>query len=144
MRESAFAIGVLTALLAGCGRGDDSSPPEIRYGEDLCSVCGMILSDPRYASAALTTDDVALFDDIGELIEWRRKHPSLQVRISYVHDHTTKQWIRADSATFVKSPAVASPMGHGIAAFANAQQAAAFEHASGGEIRTFEELINAK
>jgi copper chaperone NosL len=101
----------------------------------------MIISDPRFAAATLTTDGVmSLFDDTGDMLIFHAKHPELEVRAWFVHDYDTEEWIRGESAFFVKSPGVHSPMGHGIAAFEDRGAAEALAQPMTASILTFDEL----
>ncbi|MCP4068002.1 MAG: hypothetical protein GY741_06945, partial [Phycisphaeraceae bacterium] len=43
---------------SGCGRDEDPlGPPTIHLGEDMCSICSMIISDRRYAGAIVMRRD---------------------------------------------------------------------------------------
>jgi copper chaperone NosL len=127
-------IWLLALLLAACAQGQAAlAPPVIRYGEDLCAECNMIISDARFASSylyALGNDryQPVLFDDIGNMLNYAHKHPEQEVVAWYVHDYTSEAWLDATQAHYVISPAIHTPMGHGIAAhnsLAAAEQMAA-------------------
>lgn len=120
---------VVGLLLSACARGETTpNPPGIRYGEDLCAECNMIISDPRYAAGyayeigASRYESVA-FDDIGDLLTHMAKHPERTIVAWYVHDYESQEWLDATIAYYVVSEQIISPMGHGIAA--HATQAAA-------------------
>lgn len=113
-----------TLLLNACTRGvATAAPPEIRYGEDTCTECNMIISDPRYAAgyahelSAGRYESLA-FDDIGDLLAHLEKYRERKVVAWYVHDYTTAEWLDATTAYYVLSDEIHSPMGHGIAAHA--------------------------
>jgi copper chaperone NosL len=114
-RINATAWLIAAGLLAGCQR-IDTGPPTVRFGEEACAGCRMIISDERFAAAVVTADGDALkFDDIGCLIE----HEADQVRPDaayWVRDSRSREWLDARQAVFVHSPSVASPMGFGLAA----------------------------
>jgi copper chaperone NosL len=87
----------------------------------------MIIDEARFAAATLTADGAAhKFDDIGDMLAYHREHPELAVRAWFVHDYETETWLRGETAYYVVSPEIASPMGHGIAAFAEQAKAEAF------------------
>lgn len=44
----------------------------------------------------------------------------------WVHDYNSEEWIDAEAAFFVESNAIKSPMGHGLAAFADKSAAEQF------------------
>ena len=64
---------ILSVAAVACGGAADDGviePPEIRYGEDICEVCGMIISEARFAAACVTTDGEGHpFDGIGEMLK---------------------------------------------------------------------------
>jgi copper chaperone NosL len=105
-----------TVLAAGCGQADISRPPAIRFGEEACAHCRMIISDERFAAARVDPDGETLkFDDIGCLVEYEAD--DLPPAAAYwVHDFKGPEWLPARAAIFVHSANVASPMGHGLAA----------------------------
>ncbi len=52
MKLKVLLFLALALLAAGCAQGTaEIKPPEIRYGEDVCVECKMIISDPRFAAA---------------------------------------------------------------------------------------------
>ncbi len=142
---------ILLALTAvtfatACSEQSPDAPPEITYGVSACADCGMIISDERYASATIVADERGrptplLFDDIGDQILHEANNADLQVLARWVHDHATLQWLRAETAFYVRSPALHTPMASGIAAFASRPAAeAAKGELSVGDIVTFGDL----
>lgn len=139
------ALLALAALVAACGPAADTlAPPEIVYGEDVCDACGMIISDARFAAATIVEVDgaqeVRRFDDIGDMLAYHADHPEWTVRRWYVHDHASLAWIDALAAHYVQAAAIHSPMGHGLAAFADPDAAAAFAGTVGGTVASFDAL----
>ncbi len=137
---------VLTGTLTGCGPDTDPlAPPEIRYGEDVCDACQMIISDPRFAAATVVEVDGASqarrFDDIGDLLEYHREDPDLVVLAWYVHDYDSEAWLDARRAHYVRAEGIRSPMGFGLAAFAEPERAEAFAAEMAGEVLDFETLL---
>ena len=52
MRNILTITILLVLFLAACtARASQPTPPKIHYGEDICTDCGMIISEPRFASA---------------------------------------------------------------------------------------------
>lgn len=110
-------------LLSSCGSEPDiSQPPEIRYGEDTCERCFMIINEARYAAAYVTSDGKShLFDDIGGMLAHFEEMAD-DVAVFWVHDFETEEWLKADDAFFVESGHI-TPMGYGIVAFAEEDRA---------------------
>ena len=51
-RALATTLLIAVAVLGACAQGQATiAPPEIRYGEDVCAACKMIISDPSFAAA---------------------------------------------------------------------------------------------
>jgi copper chaperone NosL len=142
MTRRLFLMVLLGSLSAGaCRRQKALTPPEIRLGRDVCSECGMIISERRFAAAAATANgDTTLFDDIGCLLAYRQKHSPAWAAI-WVHDFESQTWMDASTARYLVSSGVRSPMGWGIAAFADPSMAEAQQHELGGELVTWDELL---
>lgn len=128
---------LLLLPVASCGRGEELTPPVVLFGEHECDVCRMIISDDRYAASALRLDargrtEPVRFDDIGCLLEYERM-PGVPPLISrWVSDQATTRWIDADTAHYVHSRRIHSPMAFGLAAFGNPDDAAALRRAADG------------
>lgn len=137
-------VASIGAALGGCGGQDSSGPPEIQYGVSVCADCNMIISDERFASAAIVRGErgaeALLFDDIGDQIRYERERPELEIIARWTHDYATRAWIRAEDATFVHSPDLPTPMASGLAAFEERDAANRLLEEVGGETLTFEEL----
>ncbi len=129
-------VGTVAVSLA-CSGPSKLEPPEILYGEDLCARCGMIVSEERFAAAALVRDDVGLvprlYDDIGCMIA-AELGPTAK---RWVHEFRTLAWIDAEQASYARPEGLVTPMLSGLAAFSSAEAAAA---AAGGESATIQDL----
>lgn len=134
-------------LLAACARGaTEVKPPDIRYGEDVCTECNMIISDPRYAAGyAYEIGDgryeSLAFDDIGDLLAHLEKQPARKIVAWYVHDYATEEWLDATAAYYVVSDQILSPMGHGIAAHATRAAAEEMGQAKAGLVLDWHGLL---
>ena len=48
LRHSSIVTALILVLLAACSAVTAKpAPPEIHYGEDMCSECGMIINEPK-------------------------------------------------------------------------------------------------
>lgn len=143
------ACGAAAVALAACAPQNQSGepqPPEIAYGFDICDNCGMVISEARFACASLLADGTYhKFDDIGCLIMYQLDRPNETVTAYFVHEHYSENWLRGEKAMFVHSVKIASPMGHGLAAFNTREAAEGFAKSYCGDdadcrVLNFEEL----
>jgi len=137
-----LAFAFLSLLVVSCKqKTNPDEPPEILYGEDSCDECAMIISEQRYAASYVTeAGDVRRFDDIGGMMLHDQKMQE-EVYVYWVHDHNSEEWIKArDSTLLVLNPDLITPMGWGLAAFAEQNDADAYVSEHGGTIATFAEI----
>jgi copper chaperone NosL len=131
----------MSVALAACAPGDGApQPPEISYGQDLCEACGMLIDQPQLAAATIDTSGAAhKFDDIGDMIQYHTEHPTVQAKAWFVHDYDTEAWLRAESAYYVFSADLHTPMGHGLVAFESETAALAFAEQRQAQVLSFDE-----
>jgi copper chaperone NosL len=105
-------IGILVGaiFLAACGgKANVNEPPEIVYGQDVCSRCNMIINEERHAAAYWTVDGEArLFDDTGGMFVYQQETGE-EVASYWVHDLQTGDWLRAGRSLLRLRP---QPGGH--------------------------------
>ncbi|MEZ4637031.1 MAG: nitrous oxide reductase accessory protein NosL [Caldilineaceae bacterium] len=124
-------IIIIIVLLAGCAASsvDPATPPTIVYGEDVCDRCGMIIEDERFAAGVVVAVreghyEHRIFDDIGDMLAYAAdKAAQTPIHAYYVHDYDSKNWIDGETAFYVRSSQIHSPMGYGLAAFAEQSSA---------------------
>lgn len=131
-----FVIGF---IIAGCGT-QDQGPPRIRYGEETCDRCRMIISEKRFA-AAYRTESGALrkFDDLG----CAALHPKEQAETItqlWGYDYEETDWLDVRQAFLVHSSELLTPMGYGIAVLPTAEKAATLAEKVSGRIVQFDQL----
>ena len=131
-------------LLAGCGANSSlEEPPTIRYGEDLCDECGMIISETRYSASYVTnTGEVRHFDDLGSMLAYDARHQE-PVHFYWVHDFASEAWVKASEATFVTGDDLRTPMSWGLIAFASQADAEQFAGDNNGTTLTWAALQEA-
>lgn len=138
------ALLTVVILITGCGGEEKVSldPPEVKYNEDI-SEMGMFVVDPRYTAAYLPEEgDWILFDDIGEMFKYRVvRYPDAKPRVIWVNDYNDREWVKAEEAWYVQTIEVNSPMGWGLAAFRDEASAQAFQAEMGGEILTWNDVL---
>jgi nitrous oxide reductase accessory protein NosL len=133
---------VLALALTACGGAADAepTPPTIHYGEDLCELCNMIISEERYAAAYVTEDGHGhAFDDIGDMLRAQQEMQE-EATAFFVHDYEGRAWIRAETAHYVLSDNLTTPMVSGLAAFSAPEEAKTLAAELQGQVLTFDEL----
>ena len=140
IRRPVFFL-LLGLFIVSCSSGVDlDEPPEIRYGEDTCERCLMIINEARYAAAYVTADgETRLFDDIGGMLSHNQEMAE-DVAVFWVHDFDIEEWLKAGEAVFVKSDHL-TPMGFGIVAFADRGRAESWANQEDGMVMTFAGLL---
>ena len=132
-------VGLIT--IASCSSGPDfDEPPDIRYGEDSCERCLMIINEARFATAYVTdAGETRRFDDIGGMVAYIDEI-SEDVAVFWVHDFDSEEWLKAQEAFYVESQQQ-TPMGFGIIAFADQQRADQWAAENDGVVLSFADLF---
>lgn len=141
-------IAALTAL-ASCQQAPLSGPPELKLGHQECGDCGMLINEDRCCAAILVDADSGhrehiLFDDIGCLLEYKSTKPATKVIEHWVRDYSARSWVKSESAFYLMSEAIRTPMGSWIVAFASRQAAEAVQKENEGRILSWDEVIDAR
>lgn len=135
---SVLVVAPLLLAGSGCGSAPADAPPKLRLGDSACSECGMIVSDERYATATIVMGERGpeprLFDDFNCQVNYETHGPALNVIARWVHDHDSRAWLPANSAHYVHSSNLQTPMASGIAAFASEEAAKRFAEELQGEV----------
>lgn len=148
----AFALAaslVGLAALASCRQAPLTGPPELKLGHQECADCGMLINEDRCCAAILvdsggTHRDHLLFDDIGCLLEYKVDNPSTTILEHWARDFSSRTWIKAESAWFLMTERIHTPMGSGIVAFADRAGADAAQKENGGRVLTWDEVMVAR
>ena len=134
MTRLASALVVLVMALACAG----ASPPPVPLdaGHVACVSCRMIVSDAHFASQIVAPyEEPLFFDDLGCLARFVRESPAFAAgAVTYVADHRTGEWVRADRAVYSVVPALTAPMGSHAIAHATEASRAADAAAAGGRV----------
>jgi len=105
-------------MLSACTRKTEG-PEDIRYGREVCTMCGMIISDPHYAAEIRGGPDKALvkFDDIGDAVNWLEMQSwrkTQLVEFWVMNGENGSEWLDARTAHYL--PGMVSPMDYGYLA----------------------------
>ena len=119
---TAAASVVLACVLAGC----KASAVPMRYGQDECTGCKMIVSDPRFGAEIVTRKGKVLkFDDLGCMNEFIKSGNIAEsdVQQKFVCDFNRPNiFIPVETAFFLMSGDLKSPMRSDCAAFATEEE----------------------
>ena len=131
--RSIFTIAIITLLLVSSCKVE---PEQINYGKDGCHFCKMTIVDNQHASELVTDKGkVYKYDAIECLINDLKKRDSAEVGMLLVNDYNNPgELISAESATFLISEGVPSPMGAFLSAFSDNADAETVKSESGGEL----------
>ena len=85
-------LTILSVLALACQPAPPlDKPPDIRYREDTCDQCRMIISDPRFAASYVTQQgETRRFDDIGDMLIHHTEQGE-EVAVFWVHDYETEE-----------------------------------------------------
>lgn len=125
-------------LALGCSTG----PKPIAYGEVGCHSCSMTVVDRQHAAQLITDKGkVYVFDAIECLVNVLQSENAPAVGQLWVNDYNRPaDLIDARSATFLISPAIPSPMGAYLSAFASTEEAEQAQQDHGGQLYDWEAL----
>jgi copper chaperone NosL len=134
---------LLTISACGSNTSAEPTPPTIHYGEDICEFCNMIINEERHAAAYITKDGQGhIFDEVGNMLQGLLKNQDIpDVTAFFVHDYEQQNWLRAETAYYVLSPELSTPMGSGLVALTSSEQAKTLATEVQGQVFTFEELL---
>lgn len=140
-------LAIIPLAVMSCGRDPGVGPPVLRAGRDECAACGMSIHDMRCAAALIVEDrgrrDARLFDDIGCLLDAERaRGTEPRILERYVRDYAGDAWVRASDAVFLVTDeaGLRTPMGSGIAAFADRDAAEGARARHGGQVVGYDAL----
>lgn len=135
-------VGAAAVLLPSYSR--PPGPIEPAWDRSVCARCGMLISDPHFASQLRTADgDRLQFDDPGCLLTWvGERRPELDG--VWFRDYQSNGWIPGAEVVFVPLESVETPMGYGLGAARHAhRQGLDFEAAVAAAFARDEQRHNA-
>jgi copper chaperone NosL len=154
----AWAVLMMIAL-NGCDGDDVIQPPVVYWGQSECEVCRMIVSDDRYAAGVVVVRangrlDGFVFDDLGCLLQWEQEanaeqtlgntdsgssppsdaNTSTRIAARYVRDLDGSGWLDANTAAYVHSESLKTPMAFHVAALPDGQRAQTVARDHAGDV----------
>lgn len=129
-----FTSIIVFLLMSGCQ--SERVLPNIRYGEEPCAHCRMLINEANFATAYETNaGEMRKFDDFGCMALQLEEETAVVV---WVSDYETQKWLQATDAFFVYSEEIKSPMGDSILAVSTEQRAKALAAQFKGEVLEYE------
>jgi nitrous oxide reductase accessory protein NosL len=128
---------LMLLLLMSCQQA--VQPPTIRYGEDACANCRMLINEAPYACAIETeAGEVRKYDDFNCMfLDSERVKPMRY----WVHHHDKPdQWLDGEKAFYVRADALQTPMGSRTLAVATREEADRKAKQLKGKVFTFEAI----
>jgi copper chaperone NosL len=131
--KSFLGISILTLLLVTSCKVE---PEQINYGKDGCHFCKMTIVDNQHAAQLVTAKGkVYKYDAIECLINDLKKRDSAEVGMLLVNDYSNPgALISAESATFIISEGIPSPMGAFLSGFSTKEAAEKVISENGGTL----------
>lgn len=124
MIENYIAKGLVTltlVVLVSCTTG----PEPIAYGKDACDHCRMTIMDPKFGAELVTAKGkVYKYDDVNCMVNHAKGLPdglSGATHLLIADMAAPATLIPVQSAFFLRSDEIRSPMGSRVAAFSNAE-----------------------
>ncbi len=121
-----FIFATLTLVLSACSGEPETGPVEVKWDQNNCERCRMMLSDRNFAAQIRYFPEgkrsrAVKFDDIGCAVLWLKDQqwkddPKTQI---WVADFRSGEWIDARKATYIRKNN--SPMGYDLGAQAEAE-----------------------
>lgn len=141
MNKFLFVPLLIVGLLIGCTSQVSLDPVEIDGDVESCAECNMGINEIEHATQVILEDGTPkIYDDIGCMVIDLNENDE-NVGIGYVHDHDSGEWIDMKEATYVQESTIHTPMNYGIIAFESADDATSFQVAHGGDIFSYDELL---
>jgi copper chaperone NosL len=128
-------VGLLIVLPA-CADG----PRDIEIGAEECAHCRMRVSEEAFAAQLRTQQGrVHVFDSIECMAEFVADNPEVSIRGMWVTDFDAPgEWLSAESAHYLRSDELRSPMGLGLSAYAGPAPAETAQAEYGGDVVDWE------
>lgn len=130
-------------MVLACGMvGCSVQPQPIDFGKDACVYCKMNIVDAQHAAEIVTNKGkVFKYDAIECMLKDHENNNAQQTNMFLVCDYLMPgQFIDAETATYLVSEAIPSPMGEYLTAFSTATKAADFVLSDQDKTYTWEEI----
>lgn len=123
LKSKILGIVIITiTFISACG---SSKPEPIVLNKDNCDFCKMSIADGRFGAELITSKGRTYkFDDLSCMLSYKKENSQIKYLSFFVHDYMKSNiLIPAETAFFVVSEELNSPMGGNTAAFNNKKDA---------------------
>jgi copper chaperone NosL len=104
----------------------------------------MTVADPRFAAELRTnTGKAVVFDDVGCLAAWLAENSGRVAAVWVASFTTPDRWLPADSAVYLQSDTLRTPMASGLAALRPGSEADSIRSFLGGRLLTWPDVLRA-
>ena len=122
----------------------EPKPQSIELGSDQCAYCRMMITEAEFGTQSLNNQGRAFkFDSIECLGAYVLTTDTKDnIHSNWVPDFLNRDnWLPAESAVYLHSETLRSPMGLNLTAYADRESALPMQAEYGGELVTFEEVM---
>jgi len=150
-----FLVMLLPLMVVNGGAvlAADEYPAQPIQAKQRCPVCGMYTAQfPEWATQVVFKDrsmvapesPAELFRFLGNVGKFDTRHTASDVAKIYVTDYTSRTWIDAKQAYYVRGSKQKGPMSADFPAFATQSHAENFAKEHGGKVMTFDALSSSE
>ncbi|MEJ5304933.1 MAG: nitrous oxide reductase accessory protein NosL [Ignavibacteria bacterium] len=133
-------ILIFTLSLISCS----PKPEPINYGQDVCDLCKMNITDNKFAAELVTKKGkVYKFDSIECLFNFKNLEiEGVEIHSEWVNDFSNPgQLINLKEAYFLQSDVFRSPMGLNVLSFSSKEEREKIINQYGGKVLTYDEVF---
>ncbi|MDI9256258.1 nitrous oxide reductase accessory protein NosL [Flavobacterium sedimenticola] len=137
-----FALSLITLLtLISCGSNE---PKPIKLNIDSCDFCKMTIANGKFGAELITQKGrYYKFDDLACMVQFAKSNTVVPYQSFFVNDYLKDNTlISVESAFFIKSDKINSPMRGNMAAFSTAAQQGEYAKKLGAQTLTWSEVYN--
>ncbi|NOZ45966.1 MAG: hypothetical protein GXO79_04205 [Chlorobi bacterium] len=137
MKKIKLSLYFFLLLVTAC----TIEPKPINYGVDNCAYCSMTIVDNQHAAELVTTKGkVYKFDAIECMINYLHEN-AIEYKFKMINDYSIPgKLINAESAVYIISKNIPSPMGAFLSAFESKDSAYKVEEQSGGNRYNWDQI----
>lgn len=134
------AAALVTFLFTSC----NTKPQPFAYGKDICDDCKMTIMDAKFGGEIITKKGkIYKFDDVHCLVNFMKGGTVKEADIAqtvFIDYENQNNFLDTESASFVTSDGLKSPMNSNTAAFSSKEKADEKSKQTNGTVKDWEQL----